>query len=267
MIILGEKINTIREKIASAIQQRNAEVIQREAVNQVKAGIDVLDVNVGSPIGEEENMRWAVEVIQKVVDVPLCIDSSNPKVIEAGFQVCENKRKAWINSMTLQKEKIETLLPLAKTYKCPLIALCMDDNGGVPSDPKKRVRIAEKIIDKVSEAGISLKNLYIDCLIEPISLGPGKVQTTLDTIRMIKKIFRRVKTVVCLSAVSFGLPGRSLINRTFLSLLVITGVDAIFLDPLDKSVMSTLRALDVLLDKDKNCLRYIKAYRERKLKI
>lgn len=266
MIIIGERINTIRKRIALAIQKKDAEVIQQEAISQVKAGIDVLDVNVGSPTGEEKNMQWAVEVIQKVVDVSLCIDSSNPKVIEAGFQVCKDKRRAWVNSVTLQKEKIEVLLPLVKKYKCSLIALCIDDKG-VPCTPQKRVQIAEKLIDIVSRVGIPLNNLYIDCLIEPISLGAGKVRDTLATIKMVKSAFCGVKTVVCLSAVSFGLPGRSLINRTFLPLLMTAGVDAIFLDPLDSNVMSTLRAANILLDKDENCLEYIKAYREGKLKI
>jgi 5-methyltetrahydrofolate--homocysteine methyltransferase len=266
MLIIGERINTVRKNIAVAVKKKDVEAIQKEAINQIKAGVDVLDVNVGSPLNEAENMRWAVKVIQEVVNIPLCIDSPNPETIKAGFQVCRDKRRTWANSITLQKKRIEGVLPLVKKYNCPLIALCIDDKG-ISSNARKRVEIARRLIKVASDFDILLDNLYIDCLVEPISVGHGKAQQTLATIRMMKNIFAQTKTVVCLSAVSFGLPRRRLINRTFLPLLIEAGVDAIFLDPLDEAIMATLKTTNALLDKDENCLEYIRAYREGKLKI
>ena len=266
MLIIGERINTCRKKIALAVEEKDAETIQKEAINQVKAGVSVLDVNVGSPLKETENMNWAVKVIQQVVDIPLCIDSPNPETIKAGFEVCRDKKRTWANSIIFQRKRLEGILPLVKKYDCPLIALAMDDKG-IPPSAGERVEVARRLIKEVGDFGISLDNLYIDCLIEPISLGPGKVQQTLTTIRMMKDTFPQIKTVICLSAVSFGLPGRKLLNRTFLAILMEAGADAVFLDPLDETIMGTLKAANALLDRDENCLKYIAAYREGKLKI
>ena len=266
MLIIGEKINTVRKNIALAVEKKDVETIQKEAINQVKAGVNVLDVNVGSPLKEAENMRWAVKVIQEVVNIPLCIDSPSPETIKAGFQVCRDKKRTWVNSITLQEERIEGVLPLVKKYACPLIALCIDDKG-IPPTAEKRVEVARRLIKVVSDFGIPLDNLYIDCLIEPISIGQGKARQTLATIRMMKNTFPQIKTIVCLSGVSFGLPGRGLINRTFLPLLIEAGVDAIFLDPLDEAIMATLKAANALLNKDESCLKYISAHREGKLKV
>jgi cobalamin-dependent methionine synthase I len=266
MIVIGEKINTIRKNIALAIENRDVEHLQKEAIKQVEAGIDVLDINVGSPFNEEENMKWAVRAIEEVVNIPLCIDSSNPDVIRAGLEVCKDKKTAWANSITLEQKRMGSVLPLVKEYNCPLVALCMD-KCGVPTTAEKRVEVARHLMKVVRDWGIDLNNLYLDCLIEPISVGSGKARQTLTTIRMIKDLFPQIKTAVCLSAVSFGLPGRRLINRTFLPLLIEAGVDAVFLDPLDEALMATLRASNALLDKDESCLKYIKAYREGKLNI
>lgn len=266
MLIIGERINTAKKKIALAVEKRDAETIQEEAINQVKAGIDVLDVNVGSSLNEAENMRWAIETIQDVVNIPLCIDSANPEAIKAGFQVCRNKERTWANSITLQKKRIEGVLPLVKKYDCPLIALCIDDKG-VPLTGRERVEVARRLIRVVGDFGISLDSLYIDCLIEPISVGEGKAKQTLTTIKMMKDNFSQIKTVICLSGVSFGLPERKLINRTFLPLLIEAEVDAIFLDSLDEALMAALKAANALLGRDESCLDYIRAYREGKLKV
>ena len=266
MLLIGEKINTIRKCITRAVENRDAEFIQKEAINQVEAGIDVLDVNVGSPFHEAENMRWAVRAIEEVVNIPLCLDSSSPDAIRAGFEVCRDKEKAWANSIIFEQKKMDGVLPLVKEYNCPLIALCMDKDG-IPATAEKRVEVARQLIQVIRDRDINPDNLYLDCLIEPISVGTGKALQTLETIRMIKELFPRINTVVCLSAVSFGLPGRRLINRTFLPLLIEAGVDAIFLDPLDEALMTTLRASNALLEKDESCLEYIKSFREGKLKI
>jgi 5-methyltetrahydrofolate--homocysteine methyltransferase len=266
MIIIGEKINTIRGVIARAVENRDTAVIQNEAVKQVEAGIDVLDINVGSPSNEIESMQWAVRAVEEVTDIPLCIDSSSPDAIRAGFEACRGKDKAWANSIAMDQKRIEGVLPLVKEHNCRVVALCMDEKG-VPATAVERVEVAGRIIKVIEEWDIPPGNLYLDCLVDPISLGPGRTVNTLDTIRTIKNRFPQVNTVICLSAVSFGLPGRKLLNRTYLPLLVDAGIDAIFLDPLDEDLAATLKATNALLDRDENCLEYIKAFREGRIKI
>ena len=265
MIIIGEKINTIRNVIARAVENRDSAVIQNEAIRQVEAGIDVLDINVGSPSKEIESMQWAVRAVEEVTDIPLCIDSSNPDAIRAGFEACCGKDKAWANSIALDQKRMEGVLPLVKEHNCRVVALCMDEKG-IPATAGQRVEIAGKIIKVIEDRGIPPGNLYLDCLVDPISLGPGKTVNTLDTIRAIKNNFPHVNTVICLRAVSFGLPGRRLINRAYLPLLIEAGIDAVFLDPLDEELAAILKASNALLDRDKNCLEYIKAFREGRIK-
>jgi 5-methyltetrahydrofolate--homocysteine methyltransferase len=266
MIVIGEKINTIRNVIARAVEDRDSTVIQNEAVKQVEAGIDVLDINVGSPSNEIDSMQWAVRAVEEVTDIPLCIDSSNPDAIRAGFKACRGKEKAWANSIALDHKRMEGVLPLVKEHNCRVVALCIDEKG-IPATAGQRVKIAGKIVKVIEDRGITPGNLYLDCLVDPISLGSGKTGNTLATIRTIKDKFPQVNTVICLSAVSFGLPGRRLINRTYLPLLIDAGIDAVFLDPLDEELAATLKASNALLDRDENCLEYIKAFREGRIKI
>ena len=192
MIIIGEKINTIRNVIARAVEKRDSEVIQHEAIRQVEAGIDVLDINVGSPSNEIESMQWAVRAVEEVTDIPLCIDSSNTDAIRAGFETCRGKDKAWANSIAFEQKKMEEVLPLVKEHNCRVVALCMDEKG-IPATAGQRVEIAGKIIKAIEDRGIPPENLYLDCLVDPISLGPGKTGNTLATIRTIKTKFPQVK--------------------------------------------------------------------------
>lgn len=261
MIIIGERINTVRKSIASAVEKKDAAYIQEEAVKQVQAGADVLDVNVGSRLEDEPtNMEWAVKVIQEVADTPLCIDSPHPETIKAGFKACKNKRRAWANSITLEKGRIEGILPLTKEYQSLVVALCMDKNG-IPGTVQGRVQVAKKIAEVVSRYGIPKGNLYLDALIEPVAIDSKKGILALDTIRELKTSLPEAKTIICLSAVSFGLPERRLLNRTFLPFLMEAGLDAIILDTVDRKLMTVLKATQVLLDKDENCLQYIAAFR------
>ncbi len=266
MLIIGERINTVRKRVLQGYQEKNSGYIREEAIRQAEAGADVIDVNAGTGIDVEPgNMAWAVEIVQDAVDVPLCIDSPNPQTIRAGLDACRDKKNAWANSITLEKERIDGILPLAKEYGCPVIALCMDTDG-VPTTSEKRIEIAKKLVDVVDSHGIPLQSLYLDPLIEPVSIKTDRGLVSLDTVRGIKSALPGIKTVICLSAISFGLPERRLINRVYLPLLMYEGIDAVFLDPLDSKLMASLKTADVLLDRDEYCLNYIKAYREGKPK-
>lgn len=265
MLTIGERINTVRQQVLRAYQQKDSEYIRRQAIRQVQAGANIIDVNAGTGIDSEpSDMAWAVKIIQDAVDVPLCIDSPNPKTLRAGFEACRDKKNAWANSMTLEKDRMDAILPLVKEYGCPLVALCMDENG-VPETAAARVELAKKITDIVDRYGIPLDRLYLDVLIEPVSVRADRGLLCLETIRGIKSALPQAKTVICLSAVSFGLPERRLINRTYLPLLMYEGIDAIILDVLDNRLMASMRAAHTLLDTDDGCLDYIRAHRQGKL--
>ncbi len=265
MLIIGERINTVRKRVLQGYQEKNSGYIHEEAIRQAEAGADVIDINAGMDIDvEPSNMAWAVNIVQNAVDIPLCIDSPNPQTIRAGLDACRDKEKAWANSITLEKKRIDHILPLVKEYNCPVIALCMDESG-IPETAERRVKVAKKLVDIVDSYGIPLKNLYLDPLIEPISIKTDRGLVPLHTVRGIKSALPGVKTVICLSAISFGLPERKLINRVYLPLLMYEGIDAVFLDPLDSKLMTSLNAASVLLDRDEYCLNYISGYREGKL--
>ena len=264
-IIIGEKINTINPQVRWAVDERDAAFIRSLAVAQAEAGADVIDVNVGGHPGQEpETMHWAVEAIQEVVDLPLAIDSSHPETVCAGLQVCRNRQGAWANSITLEKARLDGVLPLVAESGCWVVGLCMDE-GGVPAIPARRLEMARRLIDEVERRGVSRERLYLDALIEPISVNPAAGLIALETIKAIRSELPAAKTVICLSAISFGLPARRLLNRTYLPLLIGSGVDAIFLDPLDSRLMSALKAAQALLGRDAHGLEYIAAYRSKQL--
>ena len=183
MLIIGEKINTVRKRVLQGYQEKNSGYIREEAIRQAEAGADVIDINAGIDIDvEPNNMAWAVNIVQNAVDIPLCIDSPNPQTIKAGLDACRDKENAWANSITLEKKRINYILPLVKEYNCLVIALCMDKSG-VPETVQRRVKVAKKLVDIVDSYGIPLKNLYLDPLIEPISIKTDRGLVCLDTVR------------------------------------------------------------------------------------
>ncbi len=265
MLVIGEKINTVNLQVRRAIAERDAEFIRDLVIAQVQAGAAIIDINVGSdPSVEPDNMRWAVGVVQEAVDVPLSIDSSYPPTVRAGLRACNNREQALANSICLEKDRLEGILPAVAKYECWVIGLCVDEHG-VPPTAAKRLEAAKRLIDETQRWGVSLDRLYLDALVEPISLKPNSAIVSIETLQSLRTALPGVKTVICLSAISFGLPARRLLNRAYLSLLLTTGVNAIFLDPLDKQLMATLNATQALLGLDAGGLEYIAAYRANQL--
>ena len=167
MFVIGEKINTSAKDVEKAVEKRDTSFIQDLARRQVISGADALDVNVGTRIRTEvEDMKWAVKVIQKVVEVPLCIDSPNPLALEAGLT--QHKGKAIINSVTAEKKRVEGILPLLKRFRSKVIALTMDE-AGIPEDMRRRYTVAERLVDLLTREGVALDDIYIDPLVRPIS--------------------------------------------------------------------------------------------------
>jgi 5-methyltetrahydrofolate--homocysteine methyltransferase len=265
MLVIGEKINTVNAHVLRAVEERDAPFIRGLAVAQAEAGADVIDVNVGShPSLEPDNMRWAVERVQDAVDLPVAVDSPNPQTVRIGLQACRDRAQAWANSIILSKPRLEGLLPAVAEYGCSVVGLCMGE-GGVPPTPAARLEVAKRLVDEVERWGVPVSKLYLDPLVEPISVEPQAALVSLQTLRVIRSALPGIKMVICLSAISFGLPSRRLLNRTYLPLLLHAGVDAVILDPLDRQLMATLKASHALLGRDAHGLEYIAAYRAKQL--
>ena len=262
MIIIGERINTSRESVSKAVREKDAPFIAKEAKMQADAGATFIDLNCGTLIDNEpESMAWLIETVQSVLDLPLCIDSPRAAAIEAGLKLC--RKPALINSVTGEKKRLEEIAPLVSKYNSSVIALTMDGKG-VPTTAQDRVRIAKSLFDSLSKFGIDAERIYFDPIVQPISSGPDQGAEFLKAIRHIKEL-PGAKVVCGLSNISYGLPNRRLINATLLSMALLEGLDAAILDPLDKSIISNLRASEALLGRDEYCMNYIKSFRENKL--
>ena len=267
MLIFGEKINTINKNVDLALQKKDSEFFKNLTLSQLDSGIvDVIDINVGSDAAvEPDNMRWAVEIVEGVTDgkVPLAIDSSSPKTIIAGIEKLKIKDNAYINSIIYEESRYKDLLPVAKDYNLNLIALPMNKDG-VPKSADGRLKLAYGLAELAKDNNIPLEKLFIDCIIEPVSIGDDSALVALETVSKIKASIPEVKTIICLTGVSFGLPGRKLLNRNFLSLLIKEDIDSIILDPLDGGVVDDLYASTLLTGKDQSCMEYLKYIKSKK---
>lgn len=262
MLVIGEKINTSLCGVEEAVKTRDKDFIQNLAKKQVDSGADVLDINVGTRIHSEvKDMKWMIGIVQEVVDVPLCVDSPRPEAVEVGLAEC--KGKAMVNSITAEKKRMEELLPLLERFGCKIIALTMDDRG-IPEDIERRYEIADKLIGALTKAGISLSDIYIDPLVRPVSTDSSSGLIVLESIKKIMSSFEHIHTICGLSNISFGLPKRDVLNKSFLLFAMSMGLDSAILDPLDREMMAMIRAGEVLLGKDEYCLKYLTSFREGK---
>jgi len=264
MLIIGENINATRKEVAQAIASRDSGFITELVSRMETAGADYIDVNAGSshPTIKEkqEAMRWLVGTVQCATSRPLVIDSDETGVIETAFDVYSGE-KLIINSVTAEESKLCSIGGLASGKRAQLIALAMGATG-IPDNTRERLENCHKIMQALGKMGIQPEDVYFDPLVMPVSVDQAQALVTLDTIRAIKKEIPGAKTVMGLSNISFGLPGRKLINRTFLAMAASAGLDGAILDPLDTRIMSLGRAADVLTGKDKWCRRYARSYRQ-----
>jgi 5-methyltetrahydrofolate--homocysteine methyltransferase len=259
MEIIGEKINGTRKKVAQAIVGRDAAAIQDLAVKQSEAGANWLDVNAGThPDREAGDLIWLIETIQAVVDTRLCLDSANPAALRAAIQTVNTT--PMINSISGEPARLEGILPIAAEHGCEVIALCMDENG-IPDTAEKRLAVAHKIIDETRRAGLPDGKVYVDPLVMTIATNTQAGLTLLDTMRGIRAEFPQAHISCGLSNVSFGLPARALINQTFLVLALLAGMDTAIIDPADRELQAAMITAELLLGKDRHCLKYTRAYR------
>jgi len=266
MLIIGEKINSSRKNIKEKVENKDTEFIQELARKQVEGGAQMLDLNIGTiRKNEPERMQWLVRTVQEVVDVPLCIDSPNYEAIKAGLEIYNwDKGKVLINSVTAEREKLKLILPLVKKYQCPVVALTMSEDG-IPQGFQERFKIADKLIKELTNEGIATQDIYIDPLTLPVSTNIQNANIVLETLKRVKDSYPKVKTIIGLSNISYGLPERRLLNQSFVVLARASGLDAVILDSTDKDLMALIKATDLLLGKDEFCAHYLQAFREGRL--
>lgn len=263
MLIVAEKINTSRKSIAQAVETRDAAAIAAIARSQAEAGADYIDVNAGTFLEREaESLGWLVDTVQEAVDLPLCLDSPSPVALA---EACRRHRgEPLINSISLEEERYEALLPIITSHPCRIIALCMGRTA-MPTSVEDRVRAADEIIERLTGQGVPEENIYVDPLIQPVSVDTRMGVAALGAISRITSDHPDVHTICGLSNISFGLPCRHLLNRSFLALAIHNGLDAAILDPTDQQLMAVLRAVEVLLNHDEYCEQYIEAYQQDRL--
>ena len=258
MIIVGEKINTSRKYIGQAVEKRDAAFITKVAREQAEAGAHYIDVNAGTFLDQEVDcLCWLVETVQNELELPLCLDSPNPKALSEAIK--RHKGEPMINSISLEENRFQSLLPVITSQPCSVVALCMARTS-MPTTMKERVQVGSELIKKLSSEGIPLEKIYVDPLVQPISVDTHMGIATLEAINRIMSDFPGVNTICGLSNVSFGLPERRLINRNFLALCMSYGLSAVILDPTDKQLMATLVTVEMLISRDEYCENFIDAY-------
>lgn len=258
--VIGERINpTGKKRLKQALIEEDYDYLLSQAVQQADAGAQVLDVNVGIPdIEEARVLPAAVKKIQAVTDLPLQIDSSDPAAIEAALRVYNGK--AIVNSVNGEEKSLSSILPVVKKYGAAVVGLTLDENG-IPSKAEDRLAIAGRILKRAMDLGIPKKDVFIDCLTLTASAQQAEVKETLKAVRMVKEELG-LHTVLGVSNISFGLPCRPLVNRTFLALAMENGLDLPIINPNDEDMMGTIFAFEMLHNRDENARNFIERYHD-----
>ncbi|MGA2858270.1 MAG: dihydropteroate synthase [Candidatus Sulfotelmatobacter sp.] len=260
MLIIGELINCTRKKVGEAAQKRDAEFFKDLARKQAVAGARMVDVNGGLPDQEVELLSWLVDLVQGVVDIPLCLDSADPEALLKALPRC--KQRPLVNSISDEPARW-AMLPVLKEHRPKVIALCLSESG-TPNGVEDRVATASRLVDRLTAEGFALDDIYVDPCVMPLATGPHS-QYLLAAVGQIVARYPGVHISAGVSNVSFGLPLRKLVNETFLTLLMAHGLDAAIVDPCDHQMMMNILAAEALLGRDAYCKSYLRAYKEGKL--
>ena len=262
MLIVGELINASRKQIGAAIENQDKDTIQQIAKEQTDNGADYIDVNAGVFVGKEAGyLKWLVEIVQEAVDTPCCIDSPDPSAIVAALSV--HKGTPMINSISMEKERYDALMPVIAGTDYKVVALCMSD-AGMPETADARMAIAEELVNNLVKNHIPLENIYVDPLVQPLSTNDSYGTEFISSIERIKQQFPGIHTVCGLSNISYGLPERMLINQTFMVMAITKGLDGAIVNPLDKKMMAAIITAETLMGKDQWCEAYLQAYRQKR---
>ncbi len=263
-VILGERINpTGKKKLAAALVAGDLEVVRQEALAQVEAGADILDVNVGAAgVDEVDLLPKAVKLVLETVDVPVAIDTADGEALAAALQAHKEANpegKPLVNSVNGEEASLARVLPLVAKYGAAVIGLCMDDDG-IPETPERRLDVAKKIVERAASHGIPAEDILIDCLALTVGADSKAGLTTLEAIRLVRQQLG-VNLALGASNVSFGLPDREILNGAFLAMAIDRGLNCPIVDA--AKVRAYILAADLALGRDEYAMRYLKAYRQR----
>jgi 5-methyltetrahydrofolate--homocysteine methyltransferase len=258
-VVIGERINpTNRARLAVEMAAGDFSRVRAEAIAQVQAGARVLDVNAGIPLADEPAiLAEAIRVIQEAVDVPLCIDSSVVKALEAGLAAYRGK--PLVNSVTGESDRLESVLPLVKRHGAAVIGVA-NDEGGISEDPQVRFAVAQKIVARAEAFGIPCEDVIIDPLAMPIGAVASAGVSLFALVRRLRDELG-VNTVCGASNISFGLPDRVTLNGAFLTMAISAGMTCAITNPLEESLHKLILAADVMMTHDENCATWLAAQR------
>jgi 5-methyltetrahydrofolate--homocysteine methyltransferase len=258
-VVIGERINpTGRKKLAAEMKDGDFSRVERDALAQVAAGAQILDVNAGIPLADEPAiMAKSVELVQSITDVPLSIDSSVIAALEAGLAAY--KGKPLLNSVTGEEERLEAVLPLVKKYQCAVVAISNDDTG-ISQDLDVRYAVAKKIVERAADYGIPRADVIVDPLVMPV----GAVGTAgRDVLKLVARLRDElgVNTTCGASNISFGLPNRPQLNTALVTMAYTAGLTSAIVNPCRPEMMDAIRSANVIKGVDKDCMGWIKACR------
>lgn len=259
-VIIGERINpTGRKMLAAEMAAGDYDRVRADAVAQVQAGAQMLDVNAGIPLADEPGiLAEAIRIVQSVVEVPICIDSSIIAALGAGLKAY--KGKPLVNSVTGEDERLEAVLPLVAEHHAAVIGISNDETG-ISEDPHERFKIAKKIIERAESYGIPREDVLIDPLVMPIGAVRSAGTSVFTIVRRVREELG-VNTVCGASNVSFGLPDRGTLNATFLAMAIAAGMTCAITNPLEEHIRKAILAADVLMGVDENCEAWLRAQRQ-----
>lgn len=263
MIIIGEKINGSIPAVAEAIAKRDAEFIKNRARMQAEANATFIDCCASVPEEQEvETLKWMIDCIQEVTDLPISIDSPSADVLAQVYSYC--KRPGLFNSVSGEGNKIDVIFPIMakeENKKWEVIALLSDDTG-IPKSAADRLRVFDKIMAKAKEYGISPNRIHIDPLVEMLCTSEDGIAMNIEVITKVREMYPSIHITAAVSNISFNLPVRKLINFGFTVLAMNAGLDSAILDPTNKDMLGLIYATEALLGEDDYCMEYIGAYRE-----
>ena len=261
--VIGERINpTGRKLLAQELENDDFSTVEKDALEQANCGANMLDINAGVVYNSNPNpnetepplIKKMINLVQGLVDLPLCIDSSVPEALEAGLEVTEGR--PLLNSVTGEEDRLERILPLVKKYNVPVVAISNDDTG-ISEDPNVRFAVAKKIVERASDFGIKAHDIIVDPLVMPI----GAMATAgIQVFELIKKLRNElgVNTTCGASNISFGLPNRHGINSAFLPMAIASGMTSAIMNPVGAQEMNSIRAANMLMNNDSNGRVWIK---------
>lgn len=262
MLIVGELINASRKSIAQHIEDGDAEAIRKIARDQSENGADYIDVNAGIFVDKEaEYLKWLVTTVQSETKTRCCIDSPDPGAIENAL--AEHQGHAMINSISMEKDRFDKILPVVAGTDLKVIALCMSDKG-MPETVDDRMKVADDLVNALTRKNVPVENIYVDPLVQPLSTNDRYGIEFLNAVEKIMAVFPGIHTICGLSNISYGLPERKFLNRSLMIMAIAKGLDSAIVNPLDKAMMASIIAAEALVGKDEFCTQYLKAYRKKK---